>query len=1540
MALDHPSGFSTEQAANILGTLNTILHTIIDGTEINLGEAEIISDRDRDQIWAWNQDWPEPVLECAHDKIARRIASQPAAPAISSYDGEYTYGQLDDLSSRLAHHLVSLGVGPDVIVPLCFQKTALAIITMLAVMKSGGGMVFLDPQHPQNRREDIMGQVKAKMVLTSAATQPLFAESDVDVFVVTTESLLNLPAFGQSPKTNVTPQNVLYVIFTSGSTGKPKGCIIEHASFCSGSLRHAEGSNLGTESRVAQFASYSFDVSILEIITGLIAGACICVPDEMSFGRGIAALLQEMRASWAFLTPSLVKLVSPGDVPDLKTLILGGEALSKADVEAWADHVLLINGYGPSECSIAAAANPGLTRDVDPANIGRGVGGICWIVDAEDYNKLVPIGAIGELLIEGPILARGYLDNPEKTAEVFVEPSQWPGVSYPGGNRRLYKTGDLARYNPDGTIHFIGRKDTQVKLRGQRIELGEIEHHLLSMHGHARHAMVLLPKIGPCKQKLVAILSLEQFLSHRPVDEIQVIQNDTVASQVSEVREHLSTLVPQYMVPTIWIVVEDMPLLHSGKMNRSKVGGWIAGFSPEMYNKIIGVASDGIDLVEDPRNLAETLIRKVYSRVLNLDVEQIAFDRSFLSLGGDSISAMQVAARCRTEGISVSIKDILRCKTLSELASRASQASASLLGAEDVFDTAFQLSPVQKLYFELFPEVPVKGTSTHYNQSFFLRLVHPTAAEALAKAIASVVGRHSMLRSRFEHTNGRWSQKVLEDVEGTYKFEIHEVAVFENIAPVMSATQRALDFMSGPMFAADLFNVANGEQFLFLAAHHLAIDLVSWRVIMQDLEAVLADDAELSAKPLPYQKWLELQSKYAEEFLQPQKVLPFTIPPPDIKYWAITGENTMKDTIERCFKISPDKTSLLLGDAPHRALRTEPIDILLSSIVYSFKQAFSDRGSPTIFREGHGREPWSDDIDISGTVGWFTTMFPLHVEAGKDIIETTRRVKDTRHSVPRNGWPYFASRYYNPEGMKAFGHHTQVEITFDYLGLYQQLERDDAVLRLASRTGLEGVEDVGSDVRRFMLVEITAEVLNGQMQLSFVYNRHMRDEAAITNWIDCCEQSLESALDQLTNMNTEFTLSDFPLLSLTYDSLQDLFERKLPSVGVTDLSVIEDVYPSSPMQRGLLLSQTIVPGSYEYHQLVRATPQQGTKIDLDRLQSAWSKVVQRHPVLRTLFVPSVDGEGFYDQVVLRTLTPRVVRLTCAEDEVEDVLQRQPAIKFVGPESPHRLSICETTAGQIFIKLELNHAIIDGGSLPLILRDLSLAYDSELPTVSGPLYSNYLSYLQEIPADSALDYWKMYLMDVQPCYFPTLERTTEPRELQMINLDLQIPQLQLRNFGEKHGVTLSNIIQVAWGLVLRCYTGLEDVCFGYLSSGRDAPVAGIDDAVGAFLTILVCRLDLKGQTQISKILDTVQDDFTRSLPNQYCSLADIQHALKLGGRPLFNTIVSFHKNSLEDGVQSKEIQFTKVSEHDPTEVSPISFNLPWESPNHVHSMIFQ
>ncbi|RDW58708.1 hypothetical protein BP6252_13184 [Coleophoma cylindrospora] len=1095
-----------------------------------VGEVELLGPSDRKEILEWNRDYPEGIDDCVHHMISRQTKLHPNSTAIDSWDARLSYGELDAVSERLAQHLMTFGIGPEVVVPLCFEKSAWAIVSMLAVIKAGGAFVFLDASHPMARLEEITGQVGAKLVLTSLKNAGIW-EGRLATMVVNQETIGALPVNLEPQHAKVSPQNVLYVIFTSGSTGRPKGCVIEHRSMLSGAVHQARESRVGTDTRVLQFASYTFDVSILEMVTSLMHGACICIPSDEDRNKGIAHIINKMKISWVFLTPSVVKLIGPQDVPSLKTLVLGGEALSRLDIETWADHLHLANGYGPSEASVAATCNSHVTRTTDPANIGRAIGGVCWIVDANDHDRLVPIHATGELLVEGPIVARGYLGEPEKTAAVFISNPKWLTDEISGGDRpkRLYKTGDLVRYNSDGTINFVGRKDSQVKVRGQRVELGEIEYYL-SIDAYVRHCAVVLPTSGCCKQRLVAVLSLsdvEAANGNAELVPVSETHKDLVSLRITEISDSLSQHVPSYMMPSLWVVVEDIPLLSSGKMNRKKLSTWVENMDEQTYQHISNFGKTRA--LEIPSNEMEKQIQEVWSTVLHLPLKEVGLRRTFLSLGGDSISAMQVVGRCRLHQIDISPADILRCKTISQLAMNARPSrNSSELPIEEV-GVPFGLSPIQKFYadYTLSDDSLSRNTNQRFNFSFCLRLKKETSEVELARAVEAVISQHSMLRARFhKDSSGNWTQSISDDIAGSYRYRVHETADLDLAKPSLEVSRTSLNIEQGPVFAADLVNITGKSVYLFLVAHHLVIDIVSWSTVLRDLEDFLDHGILSMPKPLSFQTWCRLQQEHHSS-LMPSSVLPIDIATANLDYWGMRDcVNTLRDTVEQRITINSRVSALLLSTL-NAALGTEPIDIIIATLLHSFKTIFKDRTTPTIFNYGHGRASWDPAINVSSTVGWFTTFCPLHipVKAGDDIVHTLGLTKETRASIPDDGTPYFASRYYAPKCIEAFKNHSTMEMMINYLGAYKQVARSDS--RFELHNGFDGGFGAeGQDVKRFSLFNVTVTVEDDCLQFCFAYNTRMQHQDKIRQWIVACEQSITLLSEDLVQINLRKSLAE------------------------------------------------------------------------------------------------------------------------------------------------------------------------------------------------------------------------------------------------------------------------------------------------------------------------------------------------------------------------------------------------------------------------------
>tara|TARA_R110002003_G_scaffold124_21_gene11362 strand:+ start:12515 stop:16243 length:3729 start_codon:yes stop_codon:yes gene_type:complete len=745
-------------------------------------------------------------------------------------------------------------------------------------------------------------------------------------------------------------------------------------------------------------------------------------------------------------------------------------------------------------------------------------------------------------------------------------------------------------------------------------------------------------------------------------------------------------------------------------------------------------------------------------------------------------------------------------------------------------------------------------------------------------------------------------------------------------------SQQCLDHEQGPLFAADFFDFGN-DQFAFLTAHHIVIDLVSWRLLLEELEEILRG-GELLPPALPFQKWAELQIEHAET-LEFDKVLPpVDVPALDFHYWGIKREeNTYGNASHALFELDSDITSAFLTDC-HTAYRTEPVELLLAALIQSWSRVFVDRPIPAIFNEGHGREPWSSELDISRTVGWFTALSPILVTPSDNPTETVRKVKDFKRRIPGNGRPYFARRCLTEAGREQYRTHWPMEILFNYLGQYQQLERAGALLQPLDTMAGEyraagGTSDFGHVTPRWGLFEISAIVFKGRLKFAFTFNRHMRHQELIQQWVSECRDTLSNMIRGLMKREPMPTLSDFPLLSLTEDRFQAML-ISLKSSGITPHE-IEDVYPCSNMQEGLLLSQNKDAGFYAAATL-HELRMKDRRLDWQVVADAWRQVVHRHPALRTVFLENFGmQEGLYSQVVLKHIDANIVHYECKDkDEAVRVIKEQRSVSYSnGKCSNHRFTICTTVDGRTFCSLDISHAIMDGHSMSLLASELRQACEGQLRGDGAP-YSDYISWLVDQPQEASLEFWRAYLSGSEVCSFPMLDdgKAVE-KQLVSIRMDMDnFNMLDLQNFCNSNGITLSNIFHTAWALTLSCYVGSNDVTFGYLTSARDAEdIHRVQDMVGPMINTLVCRVNLaEGSRCLLEVIQDVQRDYMEALPHRHIALADVQHILNLSGASLFNTALSYRRLPPDTPVEATGVEMTEVAPiYDPTEY-PVSINI--------------
>jgi amino acid adenylation domain-containing protein len=609
------------QFESVLAQLNSAVY---------VRNVSVFSEQDKLVVREWNDYEPGVIDDTIPSLFLKQVASQPNAIAVSAFDGEFTYAELSTLGSQFAQELIKLGAAPEHLIPICLDKSRWAIVAIMAVLFSGAGYVPLSPADPASRHLQVVEACKASIVLCSPSYGPHFVELVNHVFSVSETAIRRLPACSTSLPQRAKSSNVCYVIFTSGSTGVPKGVVVEHRSIASSSAAICEGLHITSTSRVFQFCSFLFDVSVGETLAVLTRGATICVPSDEQRTTDLASAITALKADWAFLTPSVAStLEGPHIVPTLKTLVAGGEAMTSDVVNKWASGVQLQNGYGPTEGCVFAVVNDQVSVQRDPSNIGRMLrSGRAWLTNPENPHQLAPVGATAELCLEGPLLARGYLNDHERTSQTFIEDPGFLKAFSNADRSRIYRTGDLVHYAPDGSIQYIGRKDNQIKLAGQRIELGEIEHHLQA-DDNISQVVVQLPKNGPCAKRLTAIISFPGAGDADINREWHTILTDSeTLSRINRARDRLTDLVPSYMVPSIWIAVPRIPSLASTKYDKKQVGLWLKAMEDVTYQRILETENSGDH--EALANDAVTTLQGIWAKVLNRPVDDVKPSKSWL----------------------------------------------------------------------------------------------------------------------------------------------------------------------------------------------------------------------------------------------------------------------------------------------------------------------------------------------------------------------------------------------------------------------------------------------------------------------------------------------------------------------------------------------------------------------------------------------------------------------------------------------------------------------------------------------------------------------------------------------------------------------------------------------------------------------------------------------------------------------------------------------------------------------------------------------
>jgi amino acid adenylation domain-containing protein len=885
---------SLERMERVAALFEHLMKTLLGKSSRTIGELGVVPEKDCATIGHLNRSITQPPIEqCVHDIILRQCQNRPTAPAICAWDGDWTYGDLDRFSSSLAQQLQSQGVVPEIFVPVLMDKSRWVPIALLGILKAGGAFVLLDPTQPIQRLQDICIDLKPNTILASPEYRATAAALVSSVVVVGNDQSPTLEVAGldKVPKVAVHPRNAAYAVFTSGSTGKPKGVAIEHRSLCTSAAAMMEHLPLNLDTRMFQYASHAFDVSVLDLTVCLMAGGCLCIPSAEARQNRLTESLNDFSVSLVALTPTVTRTIQPERLTSLKTLKVSGEALSSFDIQRWksaAPHIQIVNMYGPAECTINVTVQGPIGPTSYPSNIGYPMSSAtAWVVDSENHNRLLPMGAVGELVIQGPVVGRGYLNRPEQTAASFIPPPSWLSQFKPvaADDERLYKTGDLVQYAADGSMHYKGRKDFQVKLRGQRLELGEVEAQLRCVFPNASDVIAEVASLNQGKTTALVAFIHQPCWGNNPdlitssgtgVDDSSFgllhAPCEAFDQAVAQAKVTLAAALPSYMEPSIYLPLVQIPRSRSGKADRGQLRQIV---NTGLHERWTGDASTVTIPQRRPKTEMEVILCSAVADVLGLSEADISAEDSFFRRGGDSVAAMMLVGSLREQRCHLTVADIFEHPRLDILATKMHRALPSsvvkiplpfsLLGddtsshqavieqamkqctaAQDEIEDIYPCSPLQHAFF-LFSSTREKGTLI---ARFAYSLRPEINLDRLQKAWSETTKAHPMLRTRIIQVDGKSSlhQVVLRRTTDIEYYDSDEPNYVPDL-PIEVAPGNPLLRISVVRRASS----AQQQHRLVISLQHSLYDGWSRALFMQELERAYFG---LALLPLPVSSFI------------------------------------------------------------------------------------------------------------------------------------------------------------------------------------------------------------------------------------------------------------------------------------------------------------------------------------------------------------------------------------------------------------------------------------------------------------------------------------------------------------------------------------------------------------------------------------------------------------------------------------------------------------------------------------------------------------
>ncbi|MFI0240521.1 amino acid adenylation domain-containing protein [Streptomyces sp. NPDC016845] len=1384
------------------------------------------------------------IMEMFREQARRR----PDAVAVVDDHHTLTYRQVAEKSAQLAHHLLERGLAAEQVVGISLSRSADMVIGLLAVVQAGGAFVPLDPQWPAARRAVVIEDAAVVVQLNSTGEHD---PAEPDALAVDLDDWRYGAHAADCPDITVHGDSLAYVIFTSGSTGRPKGAMIRHAAISERLVWQVdEILGFGTDDASLFKAPLSFDISINEIFLPLVCGARLVVlrPGGERDPHHLLSVIAEQRVTFTYLVSSMLDVLlemagDSGRLDSLRHVWCGGEVLTPELYERFRtrlDDVPLYHGYGPAETTIGIShviyrgAAERLSTSIGKANPNTQL----YVLDEE--LRPVPVGVGGELYAGGLLLGRGYAGAAGLTASRFV------ANPFANDGSRLYRTGDLARFAPDGSLDFLGRADNQVKIRGMRLELEDVEAGLAE-HPGVRHTCVVTKKNSAGGTYLVGYV-------------IPAAGSESL--KADEVRAWATEHMVEYMVPAHVVVVREFPLTANGKVDRRAL--------PEPETATGPFVPPSTD---DERTVCAAV-----ASVLRL--EEVGVDQDFFQLGGDSILAISLLSVLREAGLYVTAGQIFAHSVLGALAAVASREDTAHVDHADVPTGSVTGSPVLQWLGR------TTDTIDGFVQSVVLNTPADLTAETLDAVLTSVVARHDMLRARLVRGE-RWSFDVPEADAATADWQESD----EPLDACAALAAEGLNPDEGVMLRA-VWRPAARQ--LVLVAHHVVIDGVSWRVIMEDLatawrRCAAGATVELPAVGTSFRRWTQLLESAAFDEDRAYYERPLPGPDAPLGRRPLSEGDTVERERQRTFTVGSRLTGALLGEVPAK-FHAGVNDVLLTALAVSLARLRRDRGDDQTFAhielEGHGREgrhvaaATGVEPELSRTVGWFTTLFPVTVDPGTTrdftapayLAAALKAVKEDLAEVPGNGLSYGALTFLSDAAFTA----PAPQVLFNYLGRFDAGAPGD--WQLSGTTGQLG-EKRDPRMRLVRALEFNAiaePAADGEYEL--VTTVSWPDGLFHDEDVDKLGAYFQAALAGLAALDEGgHSPSDFPLVRLAQ-----------ADVDALDSPVLRDVLPLTPLQEGLYFHSVFdedSAGSYVEQQLLTLDGD----LDAGRLEAAATRLLALYPNLAACFTALADGRvvSVLENGAKAPFTT-IDRPGITEAEIRDHAERDRHTGFdlaTGPLMRFTL-FRDSDSGRNTLVQTVHHIIADGWSVPAMLRTLLAEYHA--PGTVHPVggFADYVDWLAARDADESDRVWRAELAELSG---PSLVAKGHTPSGRFADTSTE-PEGDLDAAVRAAGTTLSVAVHSAWALTLGGILHSDDVVFGSTVSGRDADVPGIGDMVGLFINTVPLRARFGAGTTARTLLSSVRAHQAAVLPHQHVSLARIGRQAAVGS--LFDTLVVF------------------------------------------------